>query len=267
MPASGHAEPHQAAAETPGEKRWKGTLLKGFAGRSRQWPAFIPHPGYRTDVAARAEFKRSFLQHAGKDPERNANRFDEFIRDVHGIVNESPQLPWLSNIPVQDLAAVRMYTSGFVKRLLNVPLKTLCLAENPPPEVVAAAMKELGKFLPCIRAVCSGMNALPAYGKTVFRGVNIAPEFLLRRYVEGTLVDEDFFLSTALGIERAWKGNVLFRIHSKTGRDISLLSLKPREQEVLFAPGCRFKVVRVTRNPQHADDRYTREFEVELREV
>ena len=176
-------------------------------------------------------------------------------------------MPWLRNIPTQDLAAVRSYTSGFIKTILNVPLKTISLSEDSASPEVASAVERAHLLAPILRGICSGLNALPAFRGPTFRGVEIAPEMLLRRYPVDAEVQENFFLSTATKPEKAWAGNVRFRIESKSGRDISFLSTKPQELEVLFAPGCRFRVMQVTKNPPKNNDRYDRAYEVVLREI
>ena len=76
---------------------------------------------------------------------------------------------------------------------------------------------------------------------------------MLAQYQPGAVVTEDAFVSTsvdpAVARSPAFAGNVEFRIVSKTGRDISSLSLISHEQEVLFPSGMQFYVIDRTTDP------------------
>ncbi|MET8422574.1 ADP-ribosyltransferase [Nocardia sp. NPDC004860] len=96
--------------------------------------------------------------------------------------------------------------------------------------------------------IASGLEKLPAYDGTVWRGMHLTSE-QLARYVPGAKVTEPAFTSTSRDSRRIFTSNVEFIIHSESGRDISALSARPGEQEVLFKPGTTFEVRGVEEDP------------------
>lgn len=103
-----------------------------------------------------------------------------------------------------------------------------------------------------IEAIKSALQKLPPYRGPVVRGTDLPPE-VLAQYRPGEVVTEEAFLSTstnpAVARSTAFSGNVEFRIFSKTGRDISSVSLFPGEREILFPPGSHFYVAGKTIDP------------------
>ncbi|MFJ9362851.1 ADP-ribosyltransferase [Nocardia sp. NPDC101769] len=96
--------------------------------------------------------------------------------------------------------------------------------------------------------IASGLEKLPAYDGTVWRGTHLTPE-QLARYVPGAKVTEPAFTSSSRDSRRIFTSNVEFIIHSESGRDISALSARPGEQEVLFKSGTTFEVRGVVEDP------------------
>ncbi|MCU1643424.1 MAG: putative NAD(+)--arginine ADP-ribosyltransferase [Nocardia sp.] len=96
--------------------------------------------------------------------------------------------------------------------------------------------------------MASGLEKLPAYDGTVWRGTHLKPE-QLARYVPGARVTEPSFTSTSRDPRRIFASNVEFIVHSETGRDISAISARPGEKEVLFKPGTTFEVRGVVKDP------------------
>ncbi|WP_405133488.1 YwqJ-related putative deaminase [Nocardia sp. NBC_01388] len=94
----------------------------------------------------------------------------------------------------------------------------------------------------------SGLEKMPTYDGTVWRGTHLSKEEIAR-YIEGETVPESSFTSTSRDPRRIFTSNVEFIIHSETGRDISALSARPGEKEVLFKPGTNFEVRGVVRDP------------------
>ncbi|GAM51263.1 hypothetical protein NSK11_contig00108-0001 [Nocardia seriolae] len=94
----------------------------------------------------------------------------------------------------------------------------------------------------------SALEKLPIYDGTVWRGAHLTAEELAR-YVPGAKVSESSFTSTSRDPRRTFVNNVEFVIHSETGRDISSISARPGEREVLFAPGTTFEVRGAVENP------------------
>ncbi|GAB0104454.1 hypothetical protein JMUB6875_34280 [Nocardia sp. JMUB6875] len=96
--------------------------------------------------------------------------------------------------------------------------------------------------------ITSGLEKLPAYDGTVWRGTHLTPE-QIARYVPGEKVTEASFTSTSRDPRRIFTSKVEFIIHSESGRDISALSARPSEKEVLFKPGTTFEVRGVVEDP------------------
>ncbi|HET9889486.1 MAG TPA: ADP-ribosyltransferase [Mycobacterium sp.] len=103
-----------------------------------------------------------------------------------------------------------------------------------------------------IEAIKTALQKLPLYHGPVVRGTDLPPE-VLAQYRPGEVITEKAFLSAstnpAVARSTAFSGNVEFRISSKTGRDISSVSLFPGEREILFAPGSHFYVAGKTIDP------------------
>ncbi|MFF0500924.1 ADP-ribosyltransferase [Nocardia aobensis] len=96
--------------------------------------------------------------------------------------------------------------------------------------------------------ISAGLGNLPAHAGTVWRGTSLSPEELAR-YIPGETVTEAAFTSTSRDPRRIFTGNVEFVIHSSTGRDISGLSARPGEREVLFDRNTTFEVRGVVHDP------------------
>jgi NAD:arginine ADP-ribosyltransferase len=97
-----------------------------------------------------------------------------------------------------------------------------------------------------VEALNQALQKLPPHHGPVFRGSHL-PDDELARYQPGVVVTERAFLSTSMdpAVARfaAFEGNVEFKILSKTGRDISSVSMFPTEREVLFPTGVQFYVL------------------------
>jgi hypothetical protein len=97
-----------------------------------------------------------------------------------------------------------------------------------------------------VEALNHALQKLPPHHGPVFRGTHL-PDGELARYQPGVVVTELAFVSTSVdpAVARfaAFAGNVEFKILSKTGRDISSVSMFPTEREVLFPTGVQFYVL------------------------
>ena len=151
--------------------------------------------------------------------------------DHHGSVAQAPQ-PLTS----EDLSALNNYT-GLGHDDLNDALRTGTLNASQHARVEALNL---------------ALEKLPPHSGLVYRGTDLPPE-VLSQYQPGSVVTEDAFVSTsvdpAVARSPAFAGNVEFRIVSKTGREISSLSLISHEQEVLFPSGMQFYVLTRTTDP------------------
>ncbi len=77
-------------------------------------------------------------------------------------------------------------------------------------------------------------------GTTVYRGDQ---KKFYDAYKPGAVVTRDSFTSTAAASDAKFPGDAHIEIKTKTGRDISGVSLKPGEREVLIPPGASFRVL------------------------
>jgi hypothetical protein len=97
-----------------------------------------------------------------------------------------------------------------------------------------------------VEALNQALEKMPPHDGPVFRGTHL-PDDELARYQAGVVVTERAFVSSSMdpAVARfaAFAGNVEFKILSRTGRDISSVSLFPSEREVLFPTGVQFYVL------------------------
>lgn len=103
-----------------------------------------------------------------------------------------------------------------------------------------------------IKMAVAAMEKMPKFEGTVVRGLNLddaTPEQIdavVNQYKTGKVITEKAFLSTATGgVTPAYSGTaVLYTIKSKNGRSVKDVSAYPWEDEVLFPPGAKFKVLK-----------------------
>jgi len=114
------------------------------------------------------------------------------------------------------------------------------------PENITAIRREI--YRPEITLAISGLSKLAAYNGRVTRVINLEGA-LLESYREGAVLTELGFTSSTKGDEGAstFSGNAVLEIQSKTGRSVGALNTDPEENEVLFAPGARFKIEKISR--------------------
>ena len=98
------------------------------------------------------------------------------------------------------------------------------------------------------KTLSDALRKLPDYpARNLKRGVTLSPAEIAR-YVPGRIVTEAGFTSASYG--RGFSGNVRFIIHGRHGKRIDRLSAYPKEGEVLFDAGTRFRVLRNARKPE-----------------
>ncbi|ORB90173.1 ADP-ribosyltransferase [Mycobacterium persicum] len=136
----------------------------------------------------------------------------------------------IDSLNTDDLSALTDYTgNGFTD--LNSALRSGVLDSSQ---------------LARVNALNRALEKLPAYDGAVVRGTNLSDE-ALAQYEPGKFVEEKAFMSTSTdpGVARSsvFVGNVEFRVLSKTGRDVSAVSIVPHEQEILFPARTIFYVV------------------------
>jgi hypothetical protein len=139
----------------------------------------------------------------------------------------------LDGIAEEDLVAVLAFACGDIYQDVNRALRTDDQAT-------------ITRHDNHIRMLTSGLNQLPAFQGAVVRTIHVPADELddvAARYTPGTVVQENAFTSSALDAQLHGGENVVFTIHSTTGRDISSLQNPSEVAEVVFTPGSRFKVV------------------------
>ncbi len=96
------------------------------------------------------------------------------------------------------------------------------------------------------RTLCSALNQIPSFEGTVFRRTSLPIE-ILSSLRPDEIFTEKGFMSTTLKkrISKKFRGNVLMKIKSRTGKYIAPLSGMPNEEEVIFRAGTRFEVRKV----------------------
>jgi len=88
------------------------------------------------------------------------------------------------------------------------------------------------------------IKKMPKHEGTVYRDIFIpsGDQALLDHYVEGKVIKETTWLSTSRDMNRVKRGT-RWIINSKNGRDVQKLSRFHDEQEILFPPNTRFRVL------------------------
>jgi hypothetical protein len=111
-----------------------------------------------------------------------------------------------------------------------------------------------------IKAIMSAISKQPTYGgKMLYRGVNSGEAAWARTWKVGEVIDFPDFKSTS--IDREYTKNrfaigdrpVLYEISSPLAYDIRNLSTLQTEQEFLFKPGGRFKVLEIVKPTDEAE--------------
>lgn len=173
---------------------------------------------YETDKAARAALKKAV------DP--GTYKAEQSMSTFY----KKNEAKILKNIPTEDLMGLRFYT-GADYTAMNGALR-------------GKSMAELAKQEAKILTASSALAKMPAYKGTVYRQAELSAE-KLARYEVGETIAEKAFMSTTSSKTSKFAGNTEFVIKSKGGgKTIDMISNYQAEQEVLFAPGTEFKVLK-----------------------
>jgi hypothetical protein len=93
------------------------------------------------------------------------------------------------------------------------------------------------------RILNDALRKLPSVMRTVYRGwYSSSLDHFSRTYQAGHVFVWPGFTSTTRTAEKAYIGNVLFRIRSLTGRSLQGVGAEESEEEILFMAGTRFMV-------------------------
>lgn len=173
----------------------------------------------KTNAAERQDFKDSF----------DATRYNKYSSEISSAKMSDPSI---RSIPNEDLVAIKGYTSDDYGAL-NKALRT-------------ADKAGLNKLKPYVLCAVSGLNQLPSFEGTVFRGIdlNSLPK-ILRKYRAGSTVTELSFSSSSDARASAFDKDTMMIIKSKNGKDVSFLSEFPNEKEILFRPQTKLFIEKV----------------------
>lgn len=180
---------------------------------------------------------------AVRDLERVGRLFggtDEHLTRAGELIAGEPELK-ATGITPHEVAAIRSYTSGLFEHVN--PL----LRGNQNRFQKALKWGSFGLYSKALDAGCrlvaSGLNRLPSYrDKDVYRAVYL-PEEALAAYTPGREVTEKSFTSCSKSPDHTRPGDALFVIRSRDAKDVSKVSYNAHEEEVLFLPETRFRVL------------------------
>jgi len=173
-------------------------------------------------------------------PEGYVPKQDEFeVISQQGIVGEQA-ITWannfnhISDLSIKQIACIHLYTieSPFYKELNRV--------------MRSGTFQERQKYTDYIYYLSEALDLLPNYCGSVYRGIDC--EILSKQQI-GKMIVWPGFSSATLSLHLAYsflkekKSGTLFLIESKTGKNISKYSAEQREEEVLFGPNSRFKII------------------------
>jgi hypothetical protein len=205
------------ASSAPGAETANGPSGPRLVGGGYSYPDYAGNPSFRSTAADRDTFRKSY------------DNYSVRAAEVDKIVAQHPEL---KGIPEEDLVGIRGYTTNDFYSEMNRGLR-----ERDPN-----AMKEYDSFA---RAATSGLNQLPRFAGTTFRGIKTdtisQARSIASGYKPGQTVTEDHFLSTDVDVP--FDGQIQLEVQSKSGRDVSSLAEYSHETEVLFPPGMRFRVI------------------------
>ena len=176
----------------------------------------------------------------------------------------------LKGLDPKELGAIMQYTGTFYKPLIEATanLETKDFDDNDFSNPKATEWQTEGggqlstlRFAnPMLKALISGLDKLPAYQGKVYRGEQSKLDLKNQsddyrkwygesNYPVGKVDFRTYPTSTSTTPEATKnapegdKFDIIYEISDvKTGKSVELLSTKPDEQEVLFAPGVRFVV-------------------------
>lgn len=136
------------------------------------------------------------------------------------------------NLSTAERLAIWVYTTDFSRWYLQINAE---LWGGTPSTAVSNFARILNNAL----------QKLPQHVGAVYRGYEskrLSADFA--KYPVGAVVEWPGFTSSTTDEDMAYDGNMLFTILSRTGRILGSYSDIPREQEVTFRTGTKFRVLR-----------------------
>jgi hypothetical protein len=188
-------------------------------------PALTPREGFPPPPRFTAEQQRAGIeQWAG-----------HFSPGKLNSMNAEQKRLGLEMLTPEESASIAAYT-GSTYRKLNSALRSGKYASD------------LG-LQAYVEAAQSALRKMPAHKGVVQRGITLQPSAMaevLGVYRPGAIVEEHAFISSSYGGKAAFSGNMYLHITSKSGRNVTGLSVYGTgEREVLFMPGVKLKITKV----------------------
>jgi hypothetical protein len=142
-----------------------------------------------------------------------------------------------TRLPDGEYGSIRLYTGSAYDEINSYLRGTDSTFNIRTPEELAQISDDISR----------GLDRLPPYEGTTFRGTNL-PDSILDNIEQGGRYSDPAFSSTSESIDVAQNfrsdGNALFHIDGTAGRDIQHISIFDKtEAEVLFDKGHEFTVV------------------------
>lgn len=136
----------------------------------------------------------------------------------------------------EEVMGIYSYTTNDIYRKLNSTLRRGKAADKK-------------KYMPTAEIIISGLKKLPEYKGEVVR---FERKKSVNSWGEGKVKTFKAFTSSSKKKGFCWSGNTKLIIKSKTGRFIGMMSRFKNEQEVLFLPKTKFKVLKRTKATKDA---------------
>lgn len=203
---------------------------------------------------------------AGKDSMYRLERLGNIV-GMNATVNESVIRKSVGddawNIAVSELSSRVLPTevaSAGLTMAEQVALYTWTLDTSNGPwfsrinrvlRMADVSSAEVATVRPLIDGIQSALDKLPAYEGVVYRAIKQAGmttdewNAFLSQFVVGDSVALKGLSGSSADFSRMLRGRVRMTIISKTGRDISSLSNKPEQNEVLFQHNARIEIEKV----------------------
>ena len=136
-----------------------------------------------------------------------------------------------NKLSVEQVLAIHSYTADGSYKLYDDYNRTLR----------SRRVADKKKYGPAIEMINNGLKLFPLFKGNVVR---YEKKKSVNSWGVGKVKNFKAYTSTSKKKGFKWKGNVKMFIKSKTGRYVGFISAFPNEQEVLFAPATKFKVLK-----------------------
>lgn len=136
-----------------------------------------------------------------------------------------------NKLSVEQVLAIHSYTTDGSYKLYDDYNRTLRSRR-------AADKKKYG---PAIEMINNGLKKFPLFKGNVVR---YEKKKSVNSWYPGKIKTFNGYTSTSKKKGFKWSGNVKMFIKSKTGKYVGFISAFPNEQEVLFSPATKFKVIK-----------------------